>query len=124
MCWCVAAGRDVRLWDDALRGQIYLGGEKFVERMQALCEPQRAASVEVPRVQRKARVSLQTELAAGAPLDQALRKAYVEGGATMTALAHEVGLSVSRVSRLIAAAERHLEAPPRTQSRQTDLRKS
>jgi len=31
----VAAGRDVRLWDEALHQQIYLGDEAFVERMQA-----------------------------------------------------------------------------------------
>ena len=37
---------------------------------------------------------------------QALRMAYRECGITMTALAKELGLSVSRISRLIAAAER------------------
>ena len=36
----------------------------------------------------------------------ALRMAYCEGGMTMTAMAKEMGLSVSRVSRLIAATER------------------
>jgi hypothetical protein len=31
--------------------------------------------------------------------------AHVEGGVSMSSLAREIGLSVSRVSRLIAAAE-------------------
>ena len=35
------------------------------------------------------------------------KRAYRDGGMTMTAIAHELGLSVSRVSRLIAAAERN-----------------
>ncbi|MBL8414799.1 MAG: transposase [Propionivibrio sp.] len=48
----VAAGRDVRLWDEALRQQIYLGDEAFVERMQALAAPLEAATRDVPRVQR------------------------------------------------------------------------
>ena len=38
--------------------------------------------------------------------EERLRRAYREGGMTMTAMAAELGLSVSRVSRLIAAAER------------------
>ena len=33
---------------------------------------------------------------------RALRKAHVEGGLSMSALAREIGLSVSRVSRIIA----------------------
>ena len=37
---------------------------------------------------------------------QALRLAYREHGITMTSMARELGLSVSRVSRLIAMAER------------------
>ena len=37
--------------------------------------------------------------------DRALRMAHVEGGLTMSSLAREIGLSVARVSRLIAATE-------------------
>ena len=101
----VAAGRDVRLWDDALRQQIYLGDESFVERMQALADPQRAAAPEVPRVQRRRAAALQSCLAGGEPREQAMLRAHVEGALTMTAIARELGLSVSRVSRLIARAE-------------------
>jgi hypothetical protein len=31
----VAQGRDVKLWEEALSGQIYLGDEAFVQQMQA-----------------------------------------------------------------------------------------
>lgn len=50
-------------------------------------------------------MKLQQLLAAGIPRAQALHTAYTEGGATMTQLAQELGLSVSRVSRLIGAVE-------------------
>ncbi|NLZ40629.1 MAG: winged helix-turn-helix transcriptional regulator, partial [Comamonadaceae bacterium] len=36
---------------------------------------------------------------------EALRRAHVEGGMTMSAIAGRLGLSVSRVSRLISRAE-------------------
>ena len=46
---------------------------------------------EVPRVQRER--------------DTAIALAFVEGGYTQTAIAEKSGLSVSRISRLIKAAE-------------------
>jgi putative transposase len=101
----VAEGRDVRLWDSALRQQIYLGDEAFVERMQALAATEGRQATEVPREQRLRLVRLADLLASGLPRAAALRQAHVEGGVTMTALATEAGLSVSRVSRLIASAE-------------------
>jgi hypothetical protein len=45
----VAAGRDVKLWDTALRQQIYLGSEAFAERMQEQATPRRREAAEVPR---------------------------------------------------------------------------
>lgn len=101
----VAAGRDVRLWDEALRQQIYLGDEAFVERMQALADPQRQRAAEVPKPQRRAPLTLSRLLAEGLTREQALLRGYTEGAMTMSAMARELGLSVSRVSRLIAAAE-------------------
>jgi putative transposase len=101
----VRAGRNVRLWDDGLRQQIYLGDESFVERMQSLAEGARTASPEVPRAQRRRPLGLGPVGAGGESREQALLHAHVERGITMTALARELGLSVSRVSRLIARAE-------------------
>ena len=101
----VAAGFNDRLWDNALRQQIYLGDDAFVERMQALIESQRRAADEVPRVQRRAAVTLAQCLADGLSRDEALWRAYTEGATTMTVLARELGLSVSRVSRLISRAK-------------------
>ena len=110
----VAAGRGVALWDEALRQQIYLGDERFVERMQAMAMAMATASgsastapggTEVPRPQRSRPRTLMQWLDEAPTREQALTRAYVEGGMTMTAIACELGLSVSRVSRLIARAE-------------------
>jgi DNA-directed RNA polymerase specialized sigma24 family protein len=102
----VAAGLQVRLWDSALRQQIYLGDEAFVDRMQALADPRRSAAREVPKAQRRRARSLAQWLAQCASREEALYLAYTEGGLSMTAIAADIGLSVSRVSRLIAQVER------------------
>lgn len=92
------------LWTH-LRQQIFLGDERFASRMQALSvppvrlAPRRAAS-------RAAARGLTAWLRDGCSRSEALYRAHTEGGQSMTALAAELGLSVSRVSRLIAGFER------------------
>lgn len=101
----VDQGRGEELWQEHLRQQIYLGDESFVARMQALAEPQRTRSPAVPRAQRAAPKSLPQWLAECDDRGEALRRAFREGGLSMTAMAASLGLSVSRVSRLISRAE-------------------
>ena len=101
----VDAGRDVRLWDQALRQQIYLGDEAFVERMQALADPQQIAARDVPRLQRSKPFTLGKWLSTTEDRGEALLRAHTQSGISMTAIADEMGLSVSYVSRLIARAE-------------------
>ena len=101
----VEQGKDVRLWDDALKQQIFLGDDAFIQRMQTLLEPERAGAAEVPRVQRRTKLdSIQTYLKTY-ERDEAMVRACREGGHTLSAIAREVGLSVSRVSRIVAAYE-------------------
>ena len=105
----MSVGRDVPLWDRGLRQQIYLGDQRFVERMQAFAAPPGPASArsprEVPMAQRRRLMTLPQWLAEGPTREQALWRAHAQGGFTMTVMAQELGLSVSRVSRLIARAE-------------------
>ena len=101
----VAAGRGVRLWDEGLNRQIYLGDDDFVARMQARAEHLRLASKAPPKPQRSMPRPLAHWLAACGSREEALRRAHVESGISMTALAGELGLSVARVSQLIARAE-------------------
>ena len=93
------------IWTQGLRQQVYLGDEAFVARMQALAEPQRLQSRETPRAQRKRAAALSEWLAGAATREQGMHLAYTAGGMSMTQIAHELGLSVSRVSRLIARHE-------------------
>lgn len=105
----VAAGRDEALWDQALRQQIFLGDDDFVVRMLALAEPSRTQAVDVPRTQRteqrRIKRSLDQWLKECATREQALWSAYTRSGLRMTEIARLMGLSVSRVSRLIGAEE-------------------
>ncbi|MFN5047563.1 transposase [Roseateles sp.] len=88
-----------------LRQQIFLGDADFARRMRVHLGLDGAATA---RVRRPAR-SWGQWLRESATREQALYRAHTEGGLSMTALAQELGLSVSRVSRLIAAHERALQ---------------
>jgi putative transposase len=102
-----AEAGDANFWQAALRGQVYLGDDAFVQRMQALAEPQSLRAPSIPKAQRQAtRPTWPQALAAcNNHRPQALLMAYREGGMTMTALAKEAGISVTHVGRLIAKAE-------------------
>ena len=102
----VASAPQRSLWDDGLTQQIYLGDASFVDSMQALAGTQRTTNAEVPRQQRSAPRELHHWLASQPTREAALLHAHREGGLTMTAIARELGLSVARVSQLIARAER------------------
>ena len=107
----VADGVGRSLWDIALRQQIYLGDEAFVEKMQRHADRRASgpvASSEVPKAQRLTPRTLRQCLAAAPTREAALLMAYRYHGISMSAIAAELGLSVSRVSRLIARAERAL----------------
>lgn len=101
----VAAGRDVKLWDQGLRQQIYLGDEDFVERVQRAIEPQQARAKAIPRAQRSMPKTLQAWLAECASRELALWHAYTDSGISMTAMASELGLTVGRISQLIKRVE-------------------
>lgn len=96
---------DAGLWARGLRRQVFLGDDDFVDRMSTQVPAAARRAAEVPRSQRARPLTLQQLMRSGASRNQALLVAYAEGGQTMTDLARELGLSVSRVSRLIAAQE-------------------
>jgi putative transposase len=93
----VASEPGLQLWPGRLREQIFLGDADFAARMRAATVPP----------QRAARTSWADWLKrAGGIREQALWLAHTDGGVAMTDLAGQLGLSVSRISRLIAAAEK------------------
>lgn len=97
---------DPELWARGLRQQVFLGDEAFVDRMLEAQASRPADSVEVPRQQRARPKALRELMAQGMTREEALHAAYTRHGYTMTKLARELDLSVSRVSRLVAGLER------------------
>jgi putative transposase len=92
----VSAARDVRLWDEALSQQVYLGDDAFVQRMQGVVAHTKSS---------QPAMTLLDWMQACDTREEAMRGAHVHSGMTMTAIAHEVGLTVARVSQLIGQAE-------------------
>jgi len=97
----VAAGKGVKLWDEALAHQIFLGGPEFVERMQALVDLDPATAKDIPRHQRRAPPKpIRYYLDKNKDRDAGIIAAVRDGQHSMTDIAVAVELSVSRVSRI------------------------
>ena len=110
----VAAGLGVELWTQALNKQIFLGDDDFVARMQALAGSPSLRDRAVPKAQRSRPRTLRQWSKSCTTREEALRNAYVHSGLSMTAMAAELGLTVARVSQLIARAEDHAKAQGET----------
>ncbi len=110
----VADGRAVDLWSKRLRGEIFLGEEAFVSKVQAMAMQRRMRDVEIARVQRTDLRSLTEWMAAHRSRQESFRLAYSIGGLTMSEIARQAGLSTSSVSRMIAEAERLQDSRPDT----------
>jgi putative transposase len=93
-------------WKVGLRQQIFLGDEAFVARMQAQAKRRRSGPAGSSSGPRRRAKRLQTWIDEAGDRASGLWQAYRDGGMTMTAMAEELGLSVSRISRLIASADR------------------
>lgn len=93
----VAEGAGVSLPENTQ--QLFLGNEKFVERMAARA---RAPSQEVPRKQR-AQKSLAHYERAAPDRDSAIRAAYASGTYTLKAIGEHFGLHYATVSRIARA---------------------
>ena len=106
----VASGKGVKLWDEALAQQMYLGDQTFIETMQKRIEPARAGSKEISRRQRRSMGKpIQHYLDRNKDRDAGMVAAVRDGQYSLTAIANVVGLSVSRVSRIVRRAEVELE---------------
>jgi putative transposase len=85
-----------------------LGDDEFIARMQAQAvhlESKGGRKNEVPAVQRRQPRTIKQWLKAADSREQGIHNAHVQGAHTMSAIATELGLSVSRISRLIASFE-------------------
>jgi hypothetical protein len=97
-----------------LQGQIDLGSEPFVERMQALIDPRRPLR-EIPKRQRRALAKPLADYASSFPdRDCAIVEAFRSGAYSMQAVAEHFGVSRMTVSRAVRCREGALGdlAPP------------
>ena len=98
----VTAGKGVKLWDEALVQQIFLGSSEFAERMQALINLDPATVKDIPRQQRSPVAKpIEYYLQRNKNRDAGVCDAINAGQHSMTAVANALGLSVSRVSRIV-----------------------
>jgi putative transposase len=104
----VAGAPDVRLWEEGVRQQIYLGDDEFIARMQAQAAQlgsKGGHESEFRTAQKRQPRTIKQWLKAADSREQGIHNAHVQGAHTMSAIAVELGLSVSRISRLIAVVE-------------------
>lgn len=98
----VAAGKGVKLWDEALAQQIFLGGPEFIERMQALVEKDASNTKGIPRLQRRAAAKpIDYYFKRNKDRDAGIREAVAKGQHSMTDVGKALGLTVSRISRIV-----------------------
>jgi putative transposase len=102
----VAAGKGVKLWEDALAKQMFLGDADFIDRMQALIEPSRSDSKQIPKYQRaRATHPIRHYLDKHKQRDDGILAAVRDGQHSLTAIAEEVALSIASVSRIVKKLE-------------------
>lgn len=109
----VAAARDIRLWEQDLRRQIFLGDEAFVERMQAVAtQPGSKSRQGLAKAALAEARTLRQYLAQTPSREEALWLAHSRSAMTMTRIGQELGLSTARVSQLIKKGRQALSACP------------
>ena len=92
--------------EDALAKQMFLGDADFIDRMQALIEPSRSDSKEIPKHQRaRATHPMRHYLDKHKQRDDGIFAAVRDGQHSLTAIAEEVGLSITSVSRIVKKLE-------------------
>jgi REP element-mobilizing transposase RayT len=99
----VAAGRGVRLWEEGLSRQIYLGGDQFIKQLQTSSNS--PETPDIPRAQRRKADKPLKWYFATYDRNDAIVEAHLTGGFSQGAIARETGLSPSRISRLISSHE-------------------
>jgi REP element-mobilizing transposase RayT len=87
-----------------LKGQIYLGSERFVRRMQDMIDPSQSLA-EIPKRQCRPAEPLDCYASQYAERDRALAEAYRSGVYSMQAIAEHFGISRMTVSRAVKRRE-------------------
>jgi REP element-mobilizing transposase RayT len=91
-----------------LQGQIYLGSETFVEKMQAKIAREPALD-EIPRAQRRALIQPLADFERRYDRNEAMARAYLSGKHTLAAIAKHFGVHYTTVSRVVSAYENSMK---------------
>lgn len=91
------------IWSQ-LQGQIYLGSEAFIRKMQAQIE-QKPTLDEIPRAQRRAMTQPLTEFEQRYPRNEAMARAYLSGQHSMAEIGKYFRVHYSTVSRAVRQHE-------------------
>jgi hypothetical protein len=85
-----------------LHGQVFLGDERFVERMQARMEAEIREDVQIPAAQRRAPALSLTDIEAGAESrNAAIVVAYATGAYSYQQIADHFGLHFTTVGKIV-----------------------
>lgn len=87
------------IWDD-LKQQIYLGGDKFISKMQRNIEPSTDIS-EIPRAQRRAKAKSLLHYLSYGDRNAGMAAAYQTGDYSMKEIALTFGVHYATVSRAV-----------------------
>lgn len=87
-----------------VRGQVYLGSDTFIAKMQALVDKKPVRS-EMPRAQRRALAKALFHYADSHPRNEAIALAFLSGQHTMAAIAQHFDVHYTTVSRLVKVYE-------------------
>jgi putative transposase len=87
-----------------LQGQVYLGSDDFVAKLQKLVE-KKPSLTEIPRAQRGAQARSLAEYADAHPRNEAIAQSYLSGQHTMAEIAAHFDVHYTTVSRLVKAYE-------------------
>ncbi|MGK2913779.1 MAG: helix-turn-helix domain-containing protein, partial [Porticoccaceae bacterium] len=87
-----------------LQGQIYLGSEAFVKKMQAKIAREPALD-EIPRAQRRVLTQPLTGFERRYDRNEAMARAYLSGQHTLAAIAKHFGVHYTTVSRVVSGYE-------------------
>ena len=88
-----------------LQGQIYLGSEKFVAKMQKFIDKQPSLK-EIPRAQRRLLTRTLKEFEQKHPRNKAIALAYLSGQHTMAKIAEHFDVHYTTVSRVVSLYEK------------------
>jgi putative transposase len=100
----VHEGRGLPSVWDGLKGQIFLGSERFIEKME-IESAKKPSLAEIPRAQRRAMARELAEYAGAYERNEAMAIAFLSGHHTMAAIADYFGVHYTTVSRLVKGYE-------------------